>query len=359
MNDLDIRLERLAAEATRDAVAPEPEAIARRGRRRRRRQLAGSAVVVAAVVAAGLVLPARLADRPTAGGPVARPATDVSGAGMLTGHWFGKADASVYLAQGIDPARRQAIRDRIQALDVVDQVFFESSREAHDRVKVLYRNRPEVVKDIDPAAMPESFRVRLDDPAHFEQLLLTLCRPGKDASGRQRCVDGVDGVFETQADVRSLLVGEPWLARSNLTVFLPEGTTVAQREAVRARLEAIDGVARVVYETPAQAFRRLPEKWRKPGQGPDAGRRKGRRRCTAASASPLRTPPASTRSTAPSAAAAAPATAPGAWCCWTTRPAELSRGPGPVRCGCGRRGWCAAPGGGPGARRWPGTRPPP
>ena len=38
---------------------------------------------------------------------------------------------------------------------------------------------------------------------------------------------------------------------------------------------------------------------------------------------------------------------------------QTRRGPGPVRCGCGRTGWCAAPGGGPGARRWPGTRPPP
>jgi cell division protein FtsX len=263
VNDLDTRLERLAAEATRDAVPPEPEVVARRGRRRRRHQVAGSVLVAAAVAAAGLVLPARLAGRPADRVPAAGPATDVSGAGMLTGHWFGKADASVFL-EPVDPARRQTIRDRIEGLAVVDQVFFESSREAYDRVKVLYRNRPEVVKDIGPAAMPESFRVRLDDPAHFKQLFLALCRPGKDASGRQQCVDGVDGVFETQADVKSLLVGEPWLARSNLTVFLPEGTTVAQREAVRARLEAIDGVARVVYETPAQAFRRLPEKWRKP-----------------------------------------------------------------------------------------------
>ena len=63
MHDLDTRLERLAAEATRDAVPPEPAAIARRGRRRRRRQLAGSALVLAAVVAAGVVLPSRLAGR--------------------------------------------------------------------------------------------------------------------------------------------------------------------------------------------------------------------------------------------------------------------------------------------------------
>ena len=66
MHDLDIRLERLAAEATRDAVAPEVAAIARRGRRRRRHRLAGTALVVVAVAAAGLVLPARLTGRSAA-----------------------------------------------------------------------------------------------------------------------------------------------------------------------------------------------------------------------------------------------------------------------------------------------------
>jgi hypothetical protein len=265
VNDLDTRLERLAAAATRDAVAPELETIARRGRRRRRRRLAGSALLVAAVVAAGLALPPRLAGRPGDGGPAAAAGTDVSGAGMVTGHWFGKADASVVLAQHVSPARRQAIRDRIQALDVVDEVFFESRREAYDRVRVLYRNRPEV--DLDLAAMPESFRVRLDDPDHFKGLFLALCRPGTEASGRQRCVDGVDGVFESKAALKPLLVGSYWKVRSDLTVLLPEGTTAAQREAVRARLEAIDGVRRVVYETPAEAFRRLPEKWRRPASG--------------------------------------------------------------------------------------------
>jgi FtsX extracellular domain len=262
MHDLDIRLERLAAEATRDAVPPEPEAVARRGRRRRRRQVAGSALVVA-VVATGLALPGRLTGRPEPV-PATAPATDVSGAGMLTGHWFGKADAAVFLSDDAGVDRREAIRHRLEALDVVDQVFFESRREAYDRLKVLYRNRPELQKSLDPAILPESFRVRLDDPAHFKRLYLSLCQAGLDASGDQRCVDGVDGVFDSQAALKPLLAGKPWLVRSSLTVFLPDGTTAAEREAVRARLEAIDGVAKVVYESPAQAFRRLPEKWRKP-----------------------------------------------------------------------------------------------
>jgi cell division protein FtsX len=267
MHDLDTRLERLAADATRDAVVPEPEAIARRGRRRRRRQLAGSAaLLVVAVAAAGMVLPTRRADRP-ATLPVAGPATDVSEAGMLTGHWFGKADASVFLAQHVDPARREAIHDRIQALDVVDAVYFESRQEAYDRVKVLYRNRPEVMMNVGPEALPESFRVRLDDPDHFKQLLLALCRPGEDASGKQRCIRGVDLVTDDKATLKPLLIGKAWVARSDLTVLLPEGTTASERAAVRARLEAIDGVRGVVYESAAQAFRRLPEKWRNPGKG--------------------------------------------------------------------------------------------
>jgi hypothetical protein len=159
--DLDTRLERLAAEATRDAVPPEAAALARRGRRRRRRQLAGSALVVAAVVAAGLVLPARLTGRT---GDPPRPATDVSGAGMLAGHWFGRTDVTVYLSQHATSAQRHAVRDRLEALDVVDQIYFESRSEAYDRLRQLYRAKPELFARIDPATLPESFRVRLGTP---------------------------------------------------------------------------------------------------------------------------------------------------------------------------------------------------
>ena len=144
MHDLDTRLERLAADATRDAVAPEPAAIARRGRRRRRRQLAGSARLVAAVAAAALVLPARLtgrtpADRPL---PATAPTTDVAGAASIGGYWFGKTDASVFLEQVVTPARRAAILRRIRALDVVDRVYYESRADAHARLRELYKSKP-------------------------------------------------------------------------------------------------------------------------------------------------------------------------------------------------------------------------
>jgi cell division protein FtsX len=271
MHDLDTRLERLAAEATRDAVPPEPTAIARRGRRRRRRQLAGSALLVAAVVAAGLVLPSRLAGR---SGPDPVPATappiDVRGAAMLGGYWFGKTDATVLLGGGATPAEREAVRRRLQALDVVDRVYYESKAEAYARMLERYRTRPEVTRHMTIAGMAESFRVRLDAPEDFPRLQRTLCPgPGKSPTRRGSCLDRVV-VVEDVALVKTSLLPERWATSSDLSVFLPAGTTDAGREAVRARLEAVGGVARVTYESPAEAYRRLPEWLRRDSRDPAA-----------------------------------------------------------------------------------------
>jgi cell division protein FtsX len=266
VNDLDTRLARLADEATRDAVPPELAAVARRGRRRRRRRLAGTAVLVAGVVAAGLVLPARLASRPVADAPA--PATDVTGAGMLGGYWLGKTDVSVFLEQGLDPARRQAIRQRIEALDVVDAVFYESSQAAYDRFREQFKDNPKMLLKVDPSVLPDSFRVRLDSPEHFKQLFRALCPlPGDPRAakleGKLRCVEGVDSVNDTWPAMKELFVAKPWRAASDATVLLLRGADEAQLRTIRARLEAIDGVVRVTYESPGAAYRLLAEKVRK------------------------------------------------------------------------------------------------
>jgi cell division protein FtsX len=266
VHDLDDRLERLAAEATRDVLAPELAAVARRGRRRRRRQLAGSAALVAAVVAAGLVLPARLAGRSPAAArpdPAPAPATPVAGADWLGGYWFGKTDASVYLEEQVTAAQREAIRKRISTLDVVDELYYESKAEAYARFKELYRTRPEMIRNTGPSALPESFRVRLDTPENYKQLQQALClRPPRKPFGHAPCMDGIDTVIEDRTLLESMLVAKPWLATSDATVLLPPGTTGAQRRAIQGRLARIDGIAKVTYETPAEGFRRLPDKLR-------------------------------------------------------------------------------------------------
>jgi cell division protein FtsX len=226
---------------------------------------------VVAVVAAGLVLPSRLAGRsgpdPV---PAAAPPIDVRGAAMLGGYWFGKTDASVLLGGDTTPAEREAVRRRLQALDVVDRVFYESKAEAYARMRERYRTRPEVTRHMTIAGMAESFRVRLDAPEDFPRLQRALCPgPGRSPARRGLCLDRVE-VVEDLALVKTFLLPERWATSSDLSVFLPAGTTDAGREAVRARLEAVGGVARVTYESPAEAYRRLPEWLRRNSRDPAA-----------------------------------------------------------------------------------------
>jgi cell division protein FtsX len=76
-------------------------------------------------------------------------------------------------------------------------------------------------------------------------------------------MDGVDSVVEDAATIKPLLVGRRWFGVADAVVVLPKGTGDARRRAIQARLEAIDGVRAVTYQSPAETYRQLPEKVRK------------------------------------------------------------------------------------------------
>ncbi|MEP6463653.1 MAG: permease-like cell division protein FtsX [Frankiaceae bacterium] len=93
--------------------------------------------------------------------------------------WYGKINVSVYLCgptsteatcagHAVTEAERTAIRAKLESLPVVTQVYYESSEAAYANAKRLFRNSPDLIKNIDPAALPESFRVKLSDPKRFD-----------------------------------------------------------------------------------------------------------------------------------------------------------------------------------------------
>ncbi|HJU00727.1 MAG TPA: permease-like cell division protein FtsX, partial [Actinomycetes bacterium] len=184
-------------------------------------------------------------------------------------YWFGKTDVAVFLEAGISPAERAAIRERIASLAVADRIYHESQADAYARFKDQFRSRPDLVRNIDPSTLPESFRVLLDDPGQYPAVQRALCprKPDK-ASGSSGCMDGVDTVIAEQEVLAPLLLPKAWTTSTDVSVFLPAGATAAQREAVRARLQAIDGVATVTWESPDEVYRRLPEKLRRNGRDP-------------------------------------------------------------------------------------------
>jgi cell division transport system permease protein len=62
---------------------------------------------------------------------------------------------------------RDAIRSQLEALPQVDKVFYESKSEAYQHFKEQFKSVPALVKNTDPSALPESYRVKLKDPKKF------------------------------------------------------------------------------------------------------------------------------------------------------------------------------------------------
>ncbi len=92
--------------------------------------------------------------------------------------WYGKINVSIYLCgptsveptcagHAVTAAERDAIRAKLATLPEVKQVYYESSAAAYVNAKRLFRSSPDLIKNIDPAALPESFRVKLTDPKRF------------------------------------------------------------------------------------------------------------------------------------------------------------------------------------------------
>jgi len=82
-------------------------------------------------------------------------------------YWFGKIQISVFLTKDVTQPERDAIRQQLEALPQVDKVFYESKSEAYIHFKDQFKSVPALVKNTDPSALPESYRVKLKDPKKF------------------------------------------------------------------------------------------------------------------------------------------------------------------------------------------------
>jgi cell division transport system permease protein len=82
-------------------------------------------------------------------------------------YWFGKIQISVFLTKDVTEPERDAIRQQLEALPQVDHVYYESKSEAYLHFKQQFKSVPALVKNTDPSALPESYRVKLKDPKKF------------------------------------------------------------------------------------------------------------------------------------------------------------------------------------------------
>ena len=86
---------------------------------------------------------------------------------LMTGEWAQKVEVSVFLRDDASAEEIDALGARIAEIPEVQDVFFENREEAYQNFQELFRDNRALVENVDSSAMPQSFRVKLEDPADF------------------------------------------------------------------------------------------------------------------------------------------------------------------------------------------------
>ena len=99
--------------------------------------------------------------------------------GNLKDFWYGKIEVSIFLCDPISDTaqcnktsvsedQRNAIQTALYANPVVQKVYYESKDDAYKHFLDLFKNSPDLTRNVSPDALPPSFRVKLKDPKRFD-----------------------------------------------------------------------------------------------------------------------------------------------------------------------------------------------
>jgi cell division protein FtsX len=197
--------------------------------------------------------PRRLARAgPTPLAPAGPPPERVN---RFLGWWQDNIDAGIFPRQDASAVDRQALARRLARLPEADRVWFETREQALDRYRTMFSDRPDMTRNLDAAALPEAFRVRLRGPEAFARLHGHLCGTTRPAA--KRCSPTIDLVRDQRAALFRTLSGRTWAGRVDASILLDPRASQADVAAVRRALEATPGVTQVVYEPRAAAVDRL------------------------------------------------------------------------------------------------------
>lgn len=131
---------------------------------------------------------------------------------VMKDYWYDKIEVSIFLcgslsdsancSKGVITSDQKAqIQRDLNALPVVDKVYYESQQEALARFKERFKNSA-ISQNVTADQLPESFRVKLNDPTKFAVIDSAFSgRPGVDIVQDQRAI--LDKFFKLLSVLRN------------------------------------------------------------------------------------------------------------------------------------------------------------
>ncbi len=111
---------------------------------------------------------------------------------VMKGYWYDKVEVTVFLCgttstsancggKSVTQEQRDQISKDLAATPQVEKVYYESQADAYKRFKEQFKDSPDLVANVTPDALPESFRVKLKDPSQYQVVASAFQdRPGVD-----------------------------------------------------------------------------------------------------------------------------------------------------------------------------------
>jgi cell division transport system permease protein len=83
--------------------------------------------------------------------------------------FYYRLEVSIFMKQDVTTDQRDALRKQLASDPLVSNTVYENKEEAYSRFREQFKDSPELVQNVRPDALPESFRVKLVDPTKYEE----------------------------------------------------------------------------------------------------------------------------------------------------------------------------------------------
>jgi len=99
----------------------------------------------------------------------------------MVSSWEGKVELNVFLRDEITPEQNKDLSTELSGMPEVKKIYFESKEKAFNEYKRMFKDSPAITENVDPEALPASYRIKLNDPKRAEAVASRLRgRPGVD-----------------------------------------------------------------------------------------------------------------------------------------------------------------------------------
>jgi cell division transport system permease protein len=113
--------------------------------------------------------------------------------GQMQDYFYTKLEVSIFVKDAITADQRTALDQALHQDPLVATVTHESKADAYARFREQFKDSPELVANVQPDTLPESYRVKLKDPAQYQA-----------AAGKYSKFPGVDQVVDQRKLVEKL-----------------------------------------------------------------------------------------------------------------------------------------------------------